>query len=137
MVPQVTYRKTTAEEISGLKLQAHIDSDLSKTQLEELGRRLLDKRGELIESMLKLEQQIVIRDDCSLIDAADAASLQEKRHRAGSILEQHRQVLEEVDAALYRLCNGEYGVDETTGDPIGYDRLTLVPWARNTSGVKR
>ena len=34
------------------------------------------------------------------------------------------------DAAARRLENGNYGICETTGEPVGYDRPKLVPWAR-------
>jgi hypothetical protein len=65
-----------------LTLKAHIDAELSQAHLEELASRLAEKRRELTERMINLEQQIVIKDDCSLADAADAASLQENRLRA-------------------------------------------------------
>jgi DnaK suppressor protein len=46
------------------------------------------------------------------------------------MIEQHRQLLKEIDAALRRLGDGSYGVSETTGEPIAHDRLMLIPWAR-------
>ena len=113
-----------------LKPRAHIDAALNQSQLEELARRLTEKRHELTERVVNLEQQMVIKDDCSLADAADAASIQENRQRARGMLEQHEQTLKEIDAALHLLGNGIYGVSETTGEPIAYDRLTLIPWAR-------
>ena len=119
-----------------VKLQAHIDAELSPAQLEELANRLADKRRELTERLVNLEQQIVIKDDCSLADAADAANLQEHRLRGRGMLEQHRQILKEIDAALSRLGTGIYGVSETTGEPIAYDRLTLIPWARTGADDK-
>jgi DnaK suppressor protein len=113
-----------------LKIQAHIDAELSQAQLQELVSLLPDKRRELVERVVNLEEQIVIKDDCSLADAADAASLQDNRLRARGMIEQHRKLIKEIDAALRRLDVGSYGVSETTGEPIGYDRLTLIPWAR-------
>ncbi len=113
-----------------MKPKAHIAAELSQVQLEELARRLADNRHELTERVAKLEEQIVIKDDCSLSDATDAASLQENRLRARGMVEQHQQVINEIDAALRRLENGSYGISETTGEPIAYDRLMLVPWAR-------
>ena len=104
--------------------------------MEGLAGRLADKRGELTERVVNLEQQIVIKDDCSLTDVADAASLQENRLRARGMIEQHRQLIKEIDAALSRLGNGIYGVSETTGEPIAYERLMLVPWARTGADDK-
>ncbi len=99
-------------------------------QLEDLVGRLADNRHELMERVAKLEEQIVIKNDCSLSDAADAASLQENRLRAHGMVVQHQQVIDEIDAALRRLGKGSYGISETTGEPIAYERLMLVPWAR-------
>lgn len=40
--------------------------------------------------------------------------------------------LEEIDAALQRLYEHpeRFGVSETTGRPIPFERLDLIPWAR-------
>jgi DnaK suppressor protein len=117
-----------------MKLRAHVDADLTRIQIEQLAGRLAEKRHELAERVVDLEQQITIKDDCSLTDAADAASLQENRLRARGMVEQHQKTIAEIGAALRRLENGRYGVSETTGEPIAYDRLLLIPWARTGSG---
>ena len=124
------HHKLSSRNVPALKLQAHIDAQLSQVQLEELEGRLTDKRRELTERVEHLEQQMVIKDDCSHADAADAASAQENRLRARGMVEQHRQVIKEIDAARRRLESGSYGVSETTGEPIDLERLMLVPWAR-------
>lgn len=40
--------------------------------------------------------------------------------------------LEEIDAALQRLYEHpeRFGLSETTGDPIPFERLDIIPWAR-------
>jgi len=65
-----------------LKLLAHPDAGLSQAQLADLIDHLANKRHELANRVVVLEQQVVVKDDCSLADAADAASLQENRLRA-------------------------------------------------------
>jgi DnaK suppressor protein len=106
-------------------------ADFSDDQLQELGKRLTQKRVELINALKALDQQIAAKDDCSLGDAVEAASLQEARVRASGIADQHRHTLTEIDFAFRRLESGHYGVSETSGDPIAYNRLLLIPWARN------
>ena len=113
-----------------LRVRAHIDAELEDEQVAELSNLLLEKRRELAARIEELEQQMVTKDDCSHADAADAASAQESRLRARGMVEQHRQAINEMDAACRRLENGSYGVSETTGEPIDYERLLLVPWAR-------
>jgi len=112
------------------KFKAHVDADLNRAQLDELVDSLASKRRELVDRIENLERQVLTKDDCSHADAADAASAQENRLRAGGMVEQHRRNIMEVDAAFRRLESGRYGVSETTGEPIDYDRLVLVPWAR-------
>lgn len=116
--------------ITGKEIRAHSDAELNQEQLQELAGRLTEMRLELVERVEHLEQQMVTRDDCSHADAADAASAQESRLRARGMVEQHREIIREIDAAARRLENGSYGISETTDEPIGYDRLKLVPWAR-------
>ncbi len=67
-----------------MKIQAHADAELSHAELQELANRLVDKRRELANLFDALNQQISAKDDCSMADAADAASVQESRVRAGS-----------------------------------------------------
>ncbi len=113
--------------------QAHSDAELTDSQLDELANHLVDKRRELADMLDKLDLQIAAKDDCSLSDAAEAASLQEIRVRASGIADQHRQTIAEINLALSRLKNGRYGVDETSGEPVAYERLLLIPWARTGS----
>jgi DnaK suppressor protein len=61
---------------------------------------------------------------------ADTASETFEREKDVSILEQLEQELEELQAALERIDNGTYGIDEETGKPIAPERLEAVPTAR-------
>jgi RNA polymerase-binding transcription factor DksA len=62
--------------------------------------------------------------------AADAGSETTERTMDLTILDQVRTELEEVDAALRRLDDGTFGIDERTGEPIDPERLAAVPTAR-------
>jgi DnaK suppressor protein len=115
---------------SGDKLRAHADAGLSEPQLEELHELLIEKQRELETVLEKLNRKIVAKEDCSLTDAAEAASLREEAARASGIAAQHEQTLVEIDDAVSRLRDGRYGLCERSGEPIGIDRLRLIPWAR-------
>ena len=43
--------------------------------------------------------------------------------------------LAQIDAALERLISNPdaYGVDENSGEPIPFERLDIIPWARTTA----
>jgi RNA polymerase-binding transcription factor DksA len=61
---------------------------------------------------------------------ADQASDTFEREKDLGILEDLEAELAEIEAALQRLDDGTYGVDEQTGEPIDPERLDAVPTAR-------
>lgn len=61
---------------------------------------------------------------------ADLGSETFEREKDLSILESLEAELAELEAALRRLDDGTYGVDEITGEPIDPARLQALPTAR-------
>lgn len=61
---------------------------------------------------------------------ADTGSETFEREKDLSILEQLEGELAEIQAALRRIDEGTYGVDEVTGETIPAERLDAVPTAR-------
>ena len=117
-----------------MSIRAHADAELAQAQLEKLASNLVNKRHVLTTTLDILNRQIAMKEDCSLTDAAEAASLREEIARASGIANQHNQTIVEIDRALRRLDDGSYGVSEISGEPIPYERLLLIPWARTNLG---
>ena len=61
---------------------------------------------------------------------ADQGSELFEREKDLAILEGLEADLAEIEAALQRLDDGTYGVDEVTGEPIDPERLDALPTAR-------
>ena len=61
---------------------------------------------------------------------ADLGTETFEREKDLSILEQLEAELGELQAALERIDNGTYGIDEVTGEPIAPERLEALPAAR-------
>ena len=61
---------------------------------------------------------------------ADSASETFEREKDLSILEQLEEELAELEAALARIDDGTYGIDEVTGEAIDPARLEALPTAR-------
>ncbi len=61
---------------------------------------------------------------------ADTGTETFEREKDLSILEQLENELVELQAALERVDNGTYGIDEETGEPIDPARLAALPTAR-------
>lgn len=66
---------------------------------------------------------------------ADTGTETFEREKDFSILESLEKELAEIEAALERVENGTYGVDEVTGEPIDPARLEAVPAARTNVGT--
>jgi len=61
---------------------------------------------------------------------ADSASDTFEREKDLSILERLESEMAEIEAALQRVDDGTYGLDEVTGEPIDPERLAALPTAR-------
>jgi RNA polymerase-binding transcription factor DksA len=65
-----------------------------------------------------------------ITDPADTGSDAFEREKDLAILDQLEAELAELQAALGRIDDGTYGVDEVTGEPIDPARLEVLPTAR-------
>ncbi|MDB6068470.1 MAG: transcriptional regulator, TraR/DksA family [Pedosphaera sp.] len=63
---------------------------------------------------------------------ADAGTDSYDRDFALSMLSSDQNALYEIDEAIKRVENGNYGICELTGKPIPIRRLDAIPWARYT-----
>ncbi len=103
-------------------------STLSKSQLESLRRRLEDERKRVLRVLESSAKMPSLEDARSEIEET-AQRATEWTQQTG-VAERERALLGEIDHALAKLAAGTYGISETTGAPIPYERLRAVPWAR-------
>ena len=68
---------------------------------------------------------------------ADQASETFEREKDLAILEGLEQEMAEIEAALQRIDEGTYGIDEVTGKPIDPQRLRAIPTARTNIDTDR
>jgi DnaK suppressor protein len=60
----------------------------------------------------------------------DAAELAREQGNGAIFVERARERLRDVEDALVKMSTGRYGLSERSGQPIGFDRLAALPWAR-------
>ena len=72
---------------------------------------------------------ILSQDTISCPDATDRATVETDRQLALLMRERDRQVIEEIQAALNRMDDGEYGICQECGEEIGLARLRAQPTA--------
>jgi DnaK suppressor protein len=105
--------------------------------------RMTDPRELLLAERARAGQRVAAleREFAALAEAASAggtddehdpegATLAFERQHTAALLEQAREQLTAIGAALDRLEAGRYGVCERCGQPIGDDRLAARPAAR-------
>jgi DnaK suppressor protein len=116
------------------KRPAPVESDddlpeLTQEQLDEPNRALDERRASLV-SLID-ERQHAERDVSREVgDEMDEANAEGATSLVSKLLERDVRMLAEIDRALAKMKEGAYGLCEGTGEPIGYRRLRLRPWAR-------
>ena len=105
---------------------------------EEAARRRLDVEREKLQAMVADLRSETRQEDTGQVGElssydqhpADEGSETFEREKDLAILESLETELAEVEAALRRLDDGTYGIDEVTGEPIDPERLAARPEAR-------
>jgi len=103
-------------------------SRLTKAQLDELHRWLEQERARLLRVLGSPAPRSPQPDQESEFE--EAAQRETERTQDIEVEARERALLADVERALAKFANGQYGVSEKTGDPIPYERLVAVPWAR-------
>ena len=109
--------------------------DVDEAAARERLERERDRVGELITGLRNEglgEEEASNSGDITHYDQhpADQGSEVFEREKDLAILEGLELDLAEIEAALQRLDDGTYGVDEVTGEPIDPERLEAFPTAR-------
>lgn len=104
-------------------------AELTTAEVDELRGMLEDRRNQLLESIDSRRE--AERDTGREVgDEMDEANTEGVTAMASKLLERDVVLLREIDRALAKIAEGTYGHCEGTGEPIGYARLKLRPWAR-------
>ncbi len=109
---------------------------------EDAARRRLEADKDRVQGLITslheegLDQDAAdqVGDLAHVTDPADQASETFEREKDIAILEQLERDLAEIEAALQRLDEGSYGIDEVSGQPIAPERLEAYPAARTNVG---
>jgi len=109
---------------------------------EDVARRRLEAEQDRVRGLIRglhdegLDQGAAgqVGDLAHVTNPADQASETFEREKDVAILDQLERDLAEIEAALQRLDDGTYGVDEVTGEPIAPERLDAYPAARTNIG---
>lgn len=126
--------------LSDAKLRK-VKTGLSKKDLDEFKRLLMEKRAEIVGDVLNMEESRAGGNGGDLsnmpLHMADIGSDNYEQEFTLGLVESERKLLIEIDGALLRLKNKTYGVCIVTGTPIPPARLEIKPWAKYSIEVVR
>ncbi|MHC4115891.1 MAG: TraR/DksA family transcriptional regulator [Planctomycetota bacterium] len=107
---------------------------LSASEIRSLHILLLSKRNEIVGNVTEMESEALHKERTDLSNVpfhmADAASDNYEIENALGLMESERKILVEIDDALRRVEDGNYGICEGAGEFIPKKRLHAIPWAR-------
>jgi DnaK suppressor protein len=113
---------------------------LTKKQMEDLRKKLVSLKEGIQESIEYKTRLAVDRsNECESLIKGDDAEVAEKQRSNNAILQEidmMKSRLQLVERALYKIRVGHYGYCEETEEPIGFDRLWAVPWARYSVSIQ-
>lgn len=105
------------------------DEYLTPEQLFELHTLLVDTANQLLDSGQQTVSNLTRERDQDA-DSLDVATSESDRDFSLRLAGRERRMLTKIQYALECIDNGEYGICESCGEPIGYKRLMVRPVAR-------
>lgn len=103
---------------------------MERAKLDKFKKLLLEHRSRILNrSMARGAQAFRLNTD-DLVDENDHAAAVVQQGLTLEVQERDRQLLIEIDRALMKLENGDYGYCEDTEEPIDEARLEAQPWTR-------
>ncbi len=132
-----------ATSIVDKKCFEHFNQDsqeLSEKQLRALQGKLLGLKTELADAIRDKAGDVIKKNQGSeSVIKGDDAEVAEKQRQSNALLQELdilKTRLKLVQRALDKISEGDYGVCEETEEPIGFERLSVVPWARYSVHVQ-
>ncbi len=98
-------------------------------QLKDFAKQLRDQRQRTTGQLNQLEQEMTDINGSEHIndDYGEDGKRAQINERLVELISTHRQQLQRIEAALLRIENRTFGLDERTGNPIQLARLEADP----------
>ena len=102
---------------------------MQASELEFFKSTLLSRKEQILKNIEGVNNELSELGSLELNDEGDFASANSDSVVEGAIAEQQMQELKEIEVALGKIANGEYGICEMCEDEIGIQRLKVKPHA--------
>lgn len=108
---------------------------MDKEHLSKFKNQLEEEKKELLEEIEKLSKVPEFGDDVD--SGEEEADESEEYGNQLSIAQSYRERLADIDSALDKIRNGEYGICENCGKEISLEVLNAVPESRLCKDCKK
>ena len=102
---------------------------MDQKKIKLFREKLQEKKEEILETFTKNKNYGKEADGEPSQDIADKAANSYTKEFLFSLSNSERQLLQQVDDALTRIEDRQYGVCASCEDPMNLKRLQAVPWA--------
>ena len=100
-------------------------------ELEEFRKQLTAEKEKILDKARQtMESGNIHLDKNEMYDEVDLASATVEQNLTFKLLDRDRKLLGEIEHALRKIDNGEFGYCEGTGEPIPKRRLEVRPWCK-------
>ena len=104
---------------------------MDKKRLDYYKKKLLARREDLLKTIARTEEEGRQADDDPTVDLADKAANSYTKEFLFGMTNTDRALLNQIDVALKRINEEEYGVCMNCEEEMQQKRLEAVPWARH------
>jgi len=102
---------------------------VQKSELDYFKGILLARKEQIEKNLSDVQEEISELQGQELNDEGDYAAANSDSLVESAIISQQQKELQEINNALAKIENGEYGICEMCEDPIGFQRLKVKPHA--------
>lgn len=93
-------------------------------------KEILESRKEqILKNISSVNSELNQLSNLELNDEGDHAAVNNNSMVESAIVQQQQKELDEIENALRKIANGEYGICEMCEDEIGFQRLKVKPHA--------
>ena len=105
------------------------EQELSSEELDYFLGKLQAEKARLQER-IERHTAALLTSETGLSEEVDLANRQAERATQMKLVDKERKLLSQIQRALGKFAEGDYGICEGTGDMISRKRLELRPWTR-------
>ena len=102
---------------------------MQASELNYFKEILESRRDQIRKNINSVNSELNQLSNLELNDEGDHASVNNNSMVESAIVQQQAQELQEIEKALKKIANGEYGICEMCEDDIGFQRLKVKPHA--------